>query len=241
MTTGAILNAFIYLDSHDFTGDSNQTNLTCSATQLESSNFRSGGWAELKNGLKSAQLGVSGHYQAGSDSVDEWSFTNLAATGKVLTTGLDETEGSVAYMMQSVGYQYQVLGSINEMAPYQLTGGGSSSVGAIRGRLLKEYGTVSSTGAIGTAVELGAVSATQFAYSTIHLFGTAGTSITVLVESDADDDFGSATTQITHGSYTTAGGRWGARKAGAITDTWWRARVSAISGTWVVAVAAGIR
>jgi len=241
MTVWAFTDAGIYVDSHDFTGDSNQVQLTCEGTMLDRTNFRSGGWTESVIGAKTSTLAVAGHASFEADGTDTWQFANLGSTGKVVTLAPRETEGDAALMLQSMPLNFQHGGNYNELAPFSLSGVCSDGVGVVRGALLCEMKSVNSTGAIGTGVQLGAVSASQFAYSSIHLFGTAGTSITVVVESDDANTFGSATTRITHGSHTTVGGRWGTRVAGSITDTWWRARVSAISGTWVVAVAAGIQ
>lgn len=241
MPTWAFQDAGIYVDSFDFTGVSNQGQLSCEATQLDRSNFRSGGWSESIMGAKTSTLTVAGQADMAQGSTDDWQFANLGATGKVVTIATREIEGDVTYMVQSMPTNFQHGGEWNTVAPFSLNGVCSDAQGVIRGTLLCEMTSVTATGAIGTAAELGSVSASQYVYSTIHLFGTAGSSITVLVESDEDDQFGSATTRITHGSHTTVGGRWGTRAAGSITDTWWRARVSAISGTWVVAVAAGIQ
>jgi hypothetical protein len=46
---------------------------------------------------------------------------------------------------------------------------------------------------------------------------------------------------MTFGPITTVGGTWGTRVAGAITDTWWRLRVTAITGTFQIACAAGFK
>src|SRR6266545_1939645 len=50
-------------------------------------------------------------------------------------------------------------------------------------QLAKAMGTVSATGALGSGCNLGAVSATQKLYATFHVFGTPGTTITVVIES----------------------------------------------------------
>lgn len=241
MAVQAITNAFAYVDSHDFTGDSNAFSLTCEAESKEKTTFRSNGWREYNLGVKTSALSLAGFYQAGTDSVDEYSFDALGVTGRVTTGGVVEAEGEPAGMLQSMAHSYQILGGHGENAPYSLEGGCSDGVGVIRGKLAKETGTVTATGAIGTALNLGAVSASQYLYATIHLLGTAGTTITVVVESDSDNTFATATTQMTLGPYTTVGGRWATRVAGPITDTWWRMRVTAITGTWTVAGAVGIQ
>lgn len=241
MAIWAITNAALYADSHDFTGDSNEVRLSCEAAQLDRTNMRSGGWREYALGVKESTLTAAGFAQYGADTTDEWLFANVGSAGKVVTVAGVETEGQPAWMLQSMPVDFSYGGTHGELAPFSLNGVCSDGVGVVRGALLKAMGTVSATGALGTAVQLGAVSATQFAYSTIHLFGTAGTTITVVIESDDASNFPSATTRITHGPHTTVGGRWGTRVAGSITDTWWRARVTAITGTWTVAVAAGVQ
>lgn len=241
MTTLALTNAFAYVHSHDFTGDSNQFGLTCEGEQLDKTTFRSNGWREFNMGLKTSALNLAGFWQAGADTVDEYSFNALGVTGRVTTCGAVEAEGSPAGMFQSMAHNFQWLGSIGENAPFSLQGGCSDGVGVIRGQLAKEQGAVSATGATGTALELGAVSASQYLYATFHILGTPGTTITGVVESDDASNFPSATTRITFGPYTTAGGRWGTRVAGAITDTWYRLRITAVTGTFTIACAIGIQ
>jgi hypothetical protein len=93
---------------------------------------------------------------------------------------------------------------------------------------------------LGTGYQLGAVAATQYLYGALHIF-TAGTTITVVLESDDNAGFSSATTRATLGPLTTTGGTWATRVAGAITDDYYRFRVTAITGTFSVAGSAGIK
>lgn len=242
MATFALTDAFVYVGGHDFTGDSNQLSLSCEGEQLDKTTFGSAGWREHALGLKTSALNVSGFWQsATADAVDPEIFPNLGVAGRVTTISDIQTEGQPAYMLQAMKHQYQLLGQIGELAPFSVQGGCSDGVGVVRGQLAKEKGSVSGTGAIGTALNLGAVGASQFVYATLHLFGTAGTTITVVVESDDASNFPSATTRITFGPLTASGGTWGTRVAGSITDTWWRARVTAITGTWTVGCAIGIQ
>jgi hypothetical protein len=243
MTALALTNAFIYVHSHDFTGDANELQLPMEAVELDKTTFRSQGWKELAGGLKKVMPQAKGLFAAGTDSPDAAAFADLGVASRVWTVGPDEsTEGDVAYMFKAGQFSYAALeGNVGDLAGFTISGAGSDGVGVVRGRLLKKKGTVSATGALGTAVQLGAVSSDQKVYATLHLFGTAGSSITVLVESDDADTFSSATTQMTIGSLTAAGGTWQTPVAGAITDDWWRFRVSAISGSWSIAAALAIQ
>lgn len=242
MAPVALTNAFIYVDSHDFTADGNELTLNCEGNANERTNFRSNGWREYNMGVKTSTLNVGGFWQAGTDTVDEWSFTNFGVAGVVTTIADVETEGQPAYMLQAMNHNYAPFqGNHGDNAGFTLQGGCSDGLGVVRGQLAKEWGTVSATGALGTGLNLGAVSATQYLYATLHLFGTAATTITVIVESDDNSGFSTPTTRMTLGPYTTVGGRWGTRVAGSITDTWWRMNVTAVTGTWTVAGAIGIQ
>lgn len=238
----ALTNAFIYVHSHDFTGDSNELQVPMEVASLDKTNFRSGGWTELHPGLKKVEPQVKGNWGAGADSVDALSFADLGVANRVWTVGPAETEGEVAYLLRAGNLSYVPLeGAVGDLARFTLSGHGTDGVGVARGRLIKKLGSVNATGALGTAQQLGAVGSTQSLYATFHVFGTPGTSITILVESDDNSGFTSATTRATIGALTAAGGTWVTPVAGPITDDWWRLRVSAITGTFTVAGALAIQ
>lgn len=240
MPTLAMTNAYIYADAFDLTGNANEVSLTADATQLDRTTFRSGGWSQYQMGAKNSALSVAG--LADPATVDLYQWQHFGVTGVPVTLADVETEGIPTAMLQSIQMDYRPLeGSFNELAAFGITGASSDAYGVVRGRLAKAMGAVSAVGAIGTGLQLGAASSTQFLYATLHLFGTAGTTITVVVESSAAPTFTSPTTRMTLGPYTTVGGRWATRVAGPITDTYYRMRVSAITGTWTVAGAIAVQ
>lgn len=243
MAPVARTNAFMYVDGYDATGDSNDLMLAASATDLDKTNFRSLGWEECFRGAKKVDFHFAGWWSASSTpQIDDESFNQLGLVDKVFTVGDVETEGQPAYMFKAAKHSYQAFGKYNETAPFVLDSTGSEGVaGLVRGALIKAKGSVSATGALGTAQQLGAVSATQYVYATLHIFPTAGTTITVLVESDDNSGFTTPTTRATLGPLTATGGTWATRVAGAITDDYWRFKVSAITGTFSVAGAIGIQ
>lgn len=248
MAEQAVINAFAYLGGHDFTGDINQWSMDGGAEAKVKTTFGSaklnGGRNEYKMGLKTTALAMSGFTDMSATGQDVELFTAYSArTARVVTIGNDEVEGSPCCMAQQLTGSYTPGGggAVGELSAFSWNGFGSDSAGGVRGVLLKETGTVSATGATGTGVQIGAVSATQYLYATLHLLGTAGTTITVVLESDDNAGFTSATTRITFGPLTAVGGTWATPVAGSITDTYWRFRVTAITGTWTVAGAAGIQ
>lgn len=240
----AVLNAFAYLGSHDFTGDIDKWSMDGTAEALKKTTFRNSGANEYKVGLKTTALRMAGFTNFGTDSPDAELFSVYGGrTSAVVTIGNDETEGQPCCMSQQIVPQFTPGGGgqVGQMSKFSMSGQGTDVAGGVRGRLLKEQGAVSATGAIGTGVQIGAVSATQYVYSTLHLMGTAATTITVVLESDDNSGFSSATTRITFGPLTAIGGNWATPVLGAITDDWWRFRVTSVTGTWTVAGAAGIQ
>lgn len=240
MAVQALINCKPFVAGYDFTSDTNQATLSMDAVALPSTTFGSGGWGEVAGGLKSTAFNLGGFWQSATDqAVDPQAFAALGAS-KVFTLAPTGTEGEVSYMFQALGSQYALGGQVGDLAPFTLQANGSDGHGAVRGALLKARGTVSATGATGTGIELGAVSASQYVYATFHVF-SAATTLTVVLESDDNSGFTSATTRATIGALTTVGGTWATRVAGSITDTWWRFRITAITGSFIVAGAAGIK
>lgn len=247
----AITSAFIYAGAVDITGAADELTCRAEAETRESTTLRSAqtGWRSFKNTLKASTVSNTGFWSSDSaDDLDPDFFTNLGVSNQVISCGMIETEGETAHFMRHMTTEYTFPeGSVGDLAKFRLNSVGSDGqYGQIRGKLFKEYGSgaaTSSTGAIGTGIQLGAVAADQFLYGALHLFGTAGSSITVIVQSDDNSGFSSATTRATFngGAITTAGGFWLTPVAGAITDDYWRLNVSAISGNWVIAGLLGIR
>ncbi|PXY25151.1 hypothetical protein BAY59_24300 [Prauserella coralliicola] len=243
MSTIALLNCFSYVDGHDFTADTNQANLAMEAAALDRTTFRSNKWAELAAGLKSSTFDESGFFQAGDGQVDPEVFNRLGQRNRVHTFGPEEVEGGPAYMWKAGQFTYSLLGTIGEMAPFSVQAQGTDSVGVVRGRLAKALGDVSATGVLGSPVNLGAGAEGEYLYLTFHVF-SAGTSISVKVESASDQAFTAPTdvASATLGPITAAGGTWMSRiDASAFTDPWYRLNVVACTGTFSVAAALAIQ
>lgn len=242
MASLALTDAFLYGAGYDFTTDSNSAALSTEAAQLDVTNFNSGGAQELIGGLRSSTLNWSGFWQV--DGTSDQAVDNQALSGinvqRVFTFGPVETENQPAYMFQANKSQYSLGGQVGEVMPFTLAASGSSGQGVIRGRLAKAAGSVSATGALGTAVGLGTVPTGQYLYATFHVF-VPGTTMTVTLQSDDNADFTTPTVRATvgGGALTASGGTWVTRVAGPITDTWYRFVVTAITGTFTVAGAIG--
>jgi len=239
MAVEALLDAFAYVAGHDFTTDTNQGQLNMEAAALDATTFGSNGWMENAYGLRSFDFSYSGFWQAAlSDSVDDESFGDIAIP-RAHTWGLKEVEGSPAYIFNAAKTSYQLGGEVGPLAPFTLASNGTDKFGVVRGQLAKAKGAANATGALGSVVQLGAVAANQYLYATFHVF-SAGTTITVQVQSDDNAGMTTPTTVATLGPLTTRGGTFMTRVAGPITDSYYRFNVSAVTGTFVAAGAIGI-
>jgi len=249
MGTFAANNVTTWFAGYDMTGDLNSTALAMSYDALDATVFQPGSNttpARIRQaGLESVQLDQAGLWQAGTVAVDPTAFAALGGPSQPVSNSPDGIETSAAYLYRARTFSYETFGQVGEMMPFRLSaqsarGTGLASVGAIRGRVMKTKANVSATGATGTAQQLGAVGTGQYLYAIFHEF-TVGTTITAVLESNADNTFGSPTTRITFGPITTVGGTWGTRVAGPITDPWYRLRITAITGTHTIACTAGFR
>lgn len=239
MAVEALLNAGLYVAGHDFTTDTNQGEMSLEVVTLDKTTFGSDGWQENAYGLKTVQFNYSGFWQsAASDSVDDESFGALAVE-RAHTWMIKESEGEPAWMFNAAEGAYRLGGEVGPLAPFNVTANGVDKYGAIRGVLAKAKGAANAVGPIGSVVNLGAVAADQFLYATFHVF-TAGTTITVQVQSDDAIGMASPTTRGTIGPVTTRGGTFMARVAGPITDTHYRFNISAVTGAFIAAGAIGI-
>ncbi len=235
-----LTDAFAFVGGYDFTGDSNECTVEVESEALVHNPFGTS-WEQNIAGVTSVDWNLAGFWNVTDAEQDDEEWGQLGTADRVVTFGPGtNTEGDPAYMFRSLTTRYEAGGSHGELAGFNVSAQGSNGQGVVRGRLLAAKQTVSSTGAFGTGVQLGAVGASEYLYATFHVF-SAGTTITVVVESDDNASFTSATTRATFSTITAAGGTWATRVAGAITDDYWRVRCTAVTGSFSVAAAVGIQ
>lgn len=245
MATYAAVAHTTWVSGYDLTGDTRGTSLDIEYDELDNTVFGSTGRRRIA-GLEQVESTVSGPWQsAASGAIDPTVFTGLGSTVEVVTQTVSGTEGDVAWLWQARKFSYKIGGELGEVFPYEMKmmstkGAGATSVGAVRGRLLKAKGNISGTGTTGSVVQVGAVTSGQYLYFVIHCF-SIGTSFTLQLQSDNASNFPSATTQATSPSITGTGGTWVTRVAGPITDDYWRINVSAATGTSQIAASVGIK
>jgi len=245
VATGAALGVSTWVGGYDMTGDSNRLALNLSYDGLDATVFGVNTVArDRRAGLESVAGELAGFWQAGAGTIDPQAFANMNVTQPVTHTPTGAA-GSVSYSYQAKDPTYRLFGQVGMMIPFTLgaigvRGAGTASVGAVRGLVAAAKGNVSATGQLGTVVQVGAVATGQYLYAVVHCF-TAGTTITIQVQSDDNAGMSSPTTVATFPAITAAGGYWLTRVAGPITDSYWRCNVSAVTGTFNVAGAIAIK
>lgn len=244
MAPHVALDVTTWLSGYDLTGDSNATTTNIEVEPGIDTRFRMRGQSRI-GGLHTVSTTVNGFGSYAEDEVDDTLNTGLAGL-HVLSQSPDGAEGSVAWFWLARSFTYQTFGGVGEVSPFTLTaqsarGNGARGVGAVRGRvLLTNEDPVSATGPAGTAYELGAVPSGKYLYAALHTF-EAGTTVTAVLESAPDNTFAAATTRATFGPTTATGAQWATRVAGPIVDTWYRVRVTAITGSFSLALVAGVK
>lgn len=181
-------------------------------------------------GLFTADLSADGF--ADMTGYDGSLFSNFRArTAIVASVSADSVDNSVAYTFEALNHELTPLsGSVGDMAAVSVGATTRNAYGAIRGNILLPSAARTSTGN-GTARQLGAVSATQRVFSSLHVVAASGTTPTldVTVRSDDASGFATPTTQLTFTQVTTTTSQFQSA-AGAITDDWWRVTYT-IGGT----------
>jgi hypothetical protein len=246
VATFALLNCTTYADAYDFTTDLNQLTIKTDVDEKEVTTFGGNGFRARIGGLKDVSADLQGYWQsniAGTSfsAPDPVGFSSLGVSDRVVTITPAGVEAATAYICQLGNFSYDLGTTVGDVMPFTLAMNGTNAQGIVRGQLAKARGNVAATGVLGSGCNLTAPTANQFVYCAFHVF-TAGTTITVQVQSDDNSGFTTPITRGTIGPITTAGGTWMTRVAGPFSgETWWRLNVSGITGTFNVAGSIGIQ
>lgn len=235
-----------WLDGYDLTGDLNNLDMAWSCAELDATVYNNDPAVTSpgrlrKGGLETVETELEGFYfsDVAGAAPDPEIHTGLGTVDAVLAHSVSGAETDTLYAYVARKLTYEKFGEVGELAPFTLgamstvpSGGGGA---AVRGQVAAAKQSKSSTGVLGSVLNLGAPTATQFVYAGLHVF-SAGTTITVQVQSDDSAGFGTPTTRATIGPVTARGATWLARVAGPFSgETHWRLNISAITGTFQVA------
>jgi hypothetical protein len=198
-------NVRLFAGSADLTTVNNKVEVKAEAERQDATAFSASGvvWKETLLGVRSTEIAAEGQWEAGDLSkVDNVSFADLGSVTPWMVGPESADVSSLAYLTGLLRGEYQLGGSIGDVAPWTASGEGTYPL--VRGVVGHPPGTARTASGTGTALEMTAVSATQSLYAGLHVLSVAGTStptLTVRIESDVDTGFGSA---VTVGTFTAA-------------------------------------
>jgi hypothetical protein len=236
----------ILVGSIEMAGNAKVFDLKTDVEALDTTALSTTGWKTVIAGNKSGTVNLEFMQDPVTAGVDDtlWPLLGVADTPKSICT--NSADGSAAYLLKTIPLSYTpVSGNVGELAMGTISG--SSSTGpVVRGTLLHPSNVSRTSTSTGTGRQLGAVVAGKSMYAALHVISVAGSSPTlaVILQSDDNAGFTTPTSRITFSTATATTNRAQLSSvAGAITDDYWRISYT-IGGTggptFAFAVTAGI-
>lgn len=243
LTPTVLTDCRIYMASADLTSHSNKVEVGAEVEELDKTTFGSGGAKERHGGIFDMSASISGFWEAGDLSKpDDMLWANLGAYTVPLTVvPTSGAVGQLCYLSRVLEASYKPGGDHGKLMGWSADLKGNWPL--VRGTVMHPQGTARTATGTGTGQLLGALSSAQALYVTLHILSVSGTtpSLTVIIESDDNSGFTSATTRATFTAATALSGQT-TKVDGAVTDTYWRARwtISGTTPSFLFACAAGI-
>jgi hypothetical protein len=235
----------VYYGGYDVTRAHRTLGFECAWEELDDTRFPDQAKASYP-GVQMPKASGEGFFRAGSGEIDAINGLRMSAPGTPwpwTVCPVGDSDLGLAYTMQAAHMSYNIGASHGQSLPFKLgmsPARVTEDARLVRGQILLPKATRTDT-TNGSAIQLGALSASQRIIAVLHVFAeTGGGTWTLTIESDDNSDFSSATTRIT---FTGATGvtRECKQLDGAVTDDYWRAVLTKSGGTNCVAFAmAGI-
>ena len=235
------LNNKIVLGPYDLSGDMNSVTIARTQEGLSDDTFSASKTFKARiGGLGDGVIGMAGLIELTDDGQDEILSTNISLSNIPI---LISFPGAADFDRCKFGKiqqgSYNRGGNVGQRAEW-------TAEGKISSYVLTD-GNIMATGAKtttfnGTARQLGALSATQKLYATLHATAkTTFTSAVFKVQSDDNSGFTTPTDRITFSTVTGLTSEFATPVSGAITDDWWRVICSSFTGTSLtIYIAVGI-
>lgn len=215
MAAFVLTDAGLWIGKYNLSGVSNSLAISLMADVQDATVFGATYHARAA-GLKSCGIQLEGFWDS---SIDLGLTSASLGTELPVTAAPTTTVGNTAYLLKALTAEYKPGASIGDM--FKFTAGAQSTAPCVRG-LMMQNGAKSST-ANGTGQQLGALSTTQTLYANIHVTAASGSSPTLDVTVESDDNAG-FTTPTTRETFTQITAADAAQKtvSGAVTDGYWR-------------------
>lgn len=210
-----------------------QGRATCE--QLDTTAACSTGWRSYIGGQKSWQFDVDGMVDFANDGLDEKLGVDVLGGAITPISVMPSTDGgalgAVAYTGKALHVDYSTFGAIGELGPFSLRTVGRDDP-LVYGKVLHPTTSARSSSGNGTGYQLGALTSAQSIFLALHVTAISGSpTFAVILESDDNSNFTSATTRITSANYSAATGSEWQYLTGAVTDDYWRVRWTVSGGS----------
>lgn len=212
----------IWIDGYQFNNQLNQAAIDYGADALDVTSL-SDTTHIMRSGLKSAGFALDGFFDvsAGSDSIDKKLFDQISlANLPVMIAAQAGTAGQIAYFMNTTLGEYNPQGAVGEV--YKFSARGLAQGDLVRGTIIANLSDITSSSS-SSVHQIGAATAAQTIFAALFVTKADGTTPTldVVIESDDNGSFTSATSRFTFSQATAIGGQY-LTLAGAVTDDYWR-------------------
>ena len=188
----------ILADGLELAGFGKSVNLSTTVAPLDTTALNTTGWTTVIGGLKSGTVDFQLMQDLAAGSVDATTFAQLGVATTQHSICTPSADGSLAYLFRSIPLSYTpVQGTVGDLATTQVSG--AATAGIVRGLLIHPGSASRSSSSVGTGRQIGAVVAGKSMYAALHVLSVAGTtpSLTVIVQSDDNAGFTTPTTRIT--------------------------------------------
>lgn len=216
-------NSRMYWDQYDLTSA-----LKDASWQIQTDALEKTAWGDaahvFRAGLDSISISASGHQSHDDTEADGILSSELGTDESIIAMGMDvSAEGDVMYVAQGLMTQYTPLqGSVGDQAAFGIAAQGGGSW--FRGKLLADKASRTTSTAT-TGIQLGTIAASKNMHASLHIFSASGTSPTldVIIQSDDNSGFSSPTTRMTFTQASAAGAEFLGPTAGpGGSDDYWR-------------------
>jgi hypothetical protein len=234
MAVPVLNNVKVFFGQFDISGDLNQARLDYDAEAKDKTTFgaTTNGTRIHQGGVKVAAFSMGGLMQEDTAAIGKVIFDKVGENDVVLTAIPEgNTAGNVAYFLKALTAKFTPMsGKHGDLYAFNANAMASGHQSLVRGRLEHAKAARTATGTT-SGYQLGAVSATQRLYAALHVFTVSGTTPTldVAIQSDDNSGFTSATSRMSLTQVTAAAAELKS-VAGAFTDDYWRASFT-IGGT----------
>jgi hypothetical protein len=222
MASSVLLNCGLFVGAYNYTTQMNALALDYGADMLDVTTFGQDSHVRT-GGVKSVVAKHEGLWDSASAiAVDPTVFASIGTANVPVTIcPTSITVGEPAFIFESVGSEYTPGAAHGEALRFGLSMEGSDGAPLVKGTIIG-FGSAGTSGT-GTITLIGATSATQRLYASLHVLSVSGTNPTldVIVQRDDLVGFGSPATALTFPQATAIGSGWQSA-AGAITDTYYR-------------------